>query len=163
MASYLGATITIRTRTEKAKAFRATEGVLQGDTLAPFLFVVSLDKVLRLTYEALPEDVGLIMKERLSSRDPALHLSHTAFADDLALLFPTLANARLGIAQLVIEASKANLVINEEKTFFYLFIYFFADDSAREPNTSKPCAVNSTVAPSEILDTKVASSSGRLL
>ena len=39
-----------------SKSFKVTTGVLQGDTLAPFLFMIVLDYVMN----QIPEDHGLI-------------------------------------------------------------------------------------------------------
>ena len=65
-------------------------GVLQGDTLAPYLFIMVLDNVLR----QLP-DVGVLLSDpapRMTARQKKLHtytelrLSTLAFADDVLLL-----------------------------------------------------------------------------
>ena len=50
--------------------FNITSGVLQGDTLAPYLFVICLDYALRISADKHSE-LGLTLEERKSSRHPA--------------------------------------------------------------------------------------------
>ena len=54
--------------------------MLQGDTLAPFLFVVVLDAVLR---DA--QLTGYTLRRRQSSRSPEVRLPFLAFANDVEL------------------------------------------------------------------------------
>ena len=61
--------------------FKILAGVLQGDTLAPFSFIIALDYALR---EATREDnIGFTLTECQSRRHPAIHITDTDFADDL--------------------------------------------------------------------------------
>ena len=64
--------------------FSILAGVLQGDTLAPLLFIIVLDYVLRTAIDN--DDLGFTLKERRSSRHPAVKVTDTDFADDIALL-----------------------------------------------------------------------------
>ena len=63
--------------------FDIIAGVLQGDTLAPYLFIIVLDYVLR----------NLDQKKNLSRRYPAEMLKDADFADDLTLLSDKIGNA----------------------------------------------------------------------
>ena len=58
-------------------------GVLQGDQLAPFLFIICLDYALRTAIS--PSD-GSTLKRRQSSRHPEEVLSDLENADEIALL-----------------------------------------------------------------------------
>ena len=58
-------------------------GVLQGDLLAPFLFIICLDFALR---TAISDSDGLILKRRRSRRYPAETLADVDYSDDIALL-----------------------------------------------------------------------------
>jgi len=60
-----------------SEPFEVTMGVLQGDTLAPFLFVVVLDYSL----QKFPGNYGFIIQH-----DPYHNLSVLEFANDIALL-----------------------------------------------------------------------------
>ena len=94
--------------------FSTTSGVLQGDTLAPFLFVILLDWVLRV---ALPsEEDGFLLRRRTSSRHPEKRLSVLGYADDLALLSSSEDGAQRMFNSLVATAAKVGLHINTKKT-----------------------------------------------
>ena len=47
--------------------FKILTGVLQGDTLAPYLFILVLDYVLRKTFEGREEELGFKLHRRKSS------------------------------------------------------------------------------------------------
>lgn len=66
-------------------------GILQGDTLAPFLFIVVVDYVLRMSVDTI-NSKGYQLKLRRSTRYPAEYLMDTA--DDIALISQSLANAQ---------------------------------------------------------------------
>jgi hypothetical protein len=52
MAVYYGTTAHVRTADGVSESFPLTTGVLQGDTLAPYLFIIVLDYIMR---RAIPE------------------------------------------------------------------------------------------------------------
>ena len=64
--------------------FDIVSGILQGDALAPFLFIIVLDYVLRITVGAGCEK-GLLIHPRRSRRHPSVHVTDLDFADDLAI------------------------------------------------------------------------------
>jgi hypothetical protein len=88
-------------------------GVLQGDTLAPILFVIGLDYVLR---QSMNSEHGLVTKPRQSRRHPAKTITVLDFADDLALLSNTVSNAQLLLNNLEHAAAQVGLRINHRKT-----------------------------------------------
>lgn len=80
-------------------------GILQGDTCAPYLFVLCLDYVLR---QALPKECesnGFTYEPRQSSQHPAKTLTDTDFADDIALLSQSIAGAQKMLLDVEREAS----------------------------------------------------------
>ena len=65
--------------------FHITAGVLQRDTLAPFLFVIVLDYALRKAINGREHDLGLTIKPRHSRNDIGVAVTDLDFADDIAL------------------------------------------------------------------------------
>ena len=65
--------------------FLTNLGILQGDVLAPFIFIVVLDYILRNSVDKDPS-LGLTLHKARSRRYPAIHLSDLDFADDLAAI-----------------------------------------------------------------------------
>ncbi|XP_068711831.1 uncharacterized protein [Montipora foliosa] len=70
--------------------FVIATGVLQGDLLAPFLFIICLDFALR---TAISDSDGLILKRRRSRRYPTETLADLDYSDDIALLENTIESA----------------------------------------------------------------------
>ena len=63
-------------------------GVLQGDTLAPYLFIICLDYVLRTSIDKMKDSGFKLIKER-SRRYSAHTISDADYTDDIALLANT--------------------------------------------------------------------------
>ena len=64
--------------------FEIAAGVLQGDTLALHIFIVTLDYALR---EATKDtSTGFMLEKREGSRKPAVYITDTDLANDLALI-----------------------------------------------------------------------------
>ena len=64
--------------------FNIVTGVLQRDTLAPYLFIFCLDNVLRTSIDLMKENVFKLAKER-SRRYPAQTITDADYADNIAL------------------------------------------------------------------------------
>ena len=95
--------------------FETLIGVLQGDTLAPFLFIIALDYILR---NCMSPDYGLTILPRQSRRVPAVTVTDLDFADDLALLSNTIQDAQSLLHDLEVAAEKVGLFMNASKTEF---------------------------------------------
>ena len=63
-------------------------GVLQGDTLAPYLFIICLDYVLRTLIDKIREN-GFELTKKRSRRYPAKTITDADYADDIAILANT--------------------------------------------------------------------------
>ena len=106
----------------ETEEFDIQAGVLQGDTLAPFLFIIVLDYCLR---QAIPEDkaqeLGFTITPRQSRRIGKETITDLGFADDLALLSDTVDQAQELLLALERHAAKIGLQINSKKTEYMSF------------------------------------------
>ena len=81
---YKDTVVQVITPDGKSELFEVIVGVLQGDTLALFLFIIALDYALR---EVIREkSISFMLKKRQVSRESATFITDTDFAYDLALL-----------------------------------------------------------------------------
>lgn len=78
----------------ETEMFDITTGVLQGDTLAPFLFVIVLDYAISKAMAVKEEELGFTITPRRSRRHPKVALADLGFADDVALLSDEIAHLR---------------------------------------------------------------------
>ena len=72
--------------------FDISAGVLQGDTLAPYIFIICLDYVLRKALDK-NNELGFTLAKRKSKRYPAMKITNADYADDLAVLADVLKDA----------------------------------------------------------------------
>ena len=68
--------------------FIIVAGVLQGDTLASYLFIICLDYVLRTSTDEIREN-GFELTKKRSRRYPAKTITDADYADDIAILANT--------------------------------------------------------------------------
>ena len=112
---YTNTTAAIYTPDGETQQIDIKAGILQGDTLAPFLFILVVDYILRVSVDQNTES-GLEIQPRRSSRQPARHLTDTDVADDLPLISGTLANTQSLLTSLEKAANCVDLYLNESKT-----------------------------------------------
>ena len=93
--------------------FKTTSGVLQGDALSPYLFIVLLDYALKKT---LQDDVGFVVRKRNGRRHPAIYVDVHAYADDSCLLAESIADVECSLHRLETSAAEIGLTINYNKT-----------------------------------------------
>ena len=96
--------------------FEITAGVLQGDTLAPFLFIIVLDYAMRKAMAGCEEDLGFTLTPRKSRRYPKEVLADLDFADDIALLSDAINQAQQLLYRVETECKKVGLGLNGPKT-----------------------------------------------
>ena len=106
---------TILTPDGETEHFDILADILEGDTLAPFLFIIVIDYIMRVSVDTKKEN-GLLYQPRRSYRYPALHITDADFADDIALLPDNLANAQALLSALESAANGTGLYLNETKT-----------------------------------------------
>ena len=68
--------------------FDIVAGVLQGDTLAPYLFIICLDYVVRTLIDKIGEN-GFMLTKKSSRRYPAKAITYADYTDDRAILANT--------------------------------------------------------------------------
>jgi hypothetical protein len=97
--------------------FDIIAGVLQGDTLAPFIFIICLDYVLRFALDK-NQDLGFTLTKQRSRRHPAIKITDVDYADDLAVTTDDLKDATALLQNIEKTALEIGLHINAEKTEF---------------------------------------------
>ena len=65
--------------------FDIVVGMLQRDTLAPYMFIICLDYMLRTSIDLMKENSFKLVKKR-SRRYPPQIITDTGYADDIVLL-----------------------------------------------------------------------------
>ena len=85
MMLYRNMKVKVRSPDGGTDYFDIVADVLQGDTLAPYLFIICLDYVLRTSIDRTKENSSKLTKER-SRRYPAQTIMDADYADDIALL-----------------------------------------------------------------------------
>ena len=63
--------------------FKIVAGVLQGDTLAPFVFLIVLDFVMRHAADSQKLELGFELERRRSRKNPPVIVTDMDFADDI--------------------------------------------------------------------------------
>ena len=100
--------------------FNIVAGVLQGDTLAPYLIIICLDCLLRTSIDKMKNNGSKLTKER-SRRYTAQTITDADYADDIALLANTSTQAETPLHSLEREASGISLYVNTHKTEYMCF------------------------------------------
>lgn len=93
--------------------FRITTGVLQGDVLAPFLFIIAVDYIMVKS----ENDFGFRLSTTKSSRVFS-NIADLDYADDIALLESNTSRATAQVNELASNAREVGLEINIKKTEF---------------------------------------------
>ena len=88
---YKNTKVKIRSPDEDTDYFDIVAGVLQGDKLAPHLFIIRLDYVLSTSIDSMKENCFTLAKERRTY--PAQTITDADNADDIVILANTPAQA----------------------------------------------------------------------
>ena len=100
--------------------FDIVAGVLQGNTLAPYLFIICLDYVLRTSIDQMKDSGFKLAKER-SRRYSEQTIMDANYADDIALLENTPAQAKNQLHSLEWAANGIGLSVNADKMEYMCF------------------------------------------
>ena len=100
--------------------FNIVAGVLQGDTLALYLFIICLDHVLRTSIDKIRKNSFELTKKR-SRRYPAKTITDVDYANDIAILANTPNQAKTLLHSLEQAAAGIGLHVNAHKTEYMCF------------------------------------------
>ena len=99
--------------------FNIVAGVLQGDTLAPYLFIICLDYALRTSIYN--EEKSFELTKKRSRRYPAKTITATDYADDIAILANAPAQAETQLHSLERATAGIGVHVNPHKTEYMCF------------------------------------------
>ena len=103
---------------EATDFFFKTTGILRGDTLAPYLFIIVVDYILRISFDPI-NNHGLTLQKKSTSY-PSNHITDLDYADCIALLSDKVNNAEILLQLLETAAHKVGLTLNSTKTEYML-------------------------------------------
>ena len=98
-----------------SELFDILAGVLQGDTLAPYIFIIVVDYCMRQALDAHPE-LGLTLTPARSRRVKSVHFSDVEFADDIGLIADSIADIQSILSRVESAANAVGLYMNVGKT-----------------------------------------------
>ena len=120
MILYRNTKVKVRSPDGDTEYFDIVAGVLQWDTLAPYLFIICLDCVLRTSIDKIREN-GFELTKKRSKRYPAKTITDADYADDLALLANTPNQAETLLHSLERAAADIGLHDNAHKTEYMCY------------------------------------------
>ena len=120
MILYRNTKVKVRSPDGDTEYFNIVAGVLQGDTLAPYLFIICLDYVLRTSIDKIRKN-GFELTKRRSKRYPAKTITDADYADDLALLANTPNQAETLLHSLERATAGIGLYVNANKTEYMCY------------------------------------------
>ena len=100
--------------------FHIVAGVLQGDTLAPYIFIIYQDYVLRTSSDKMKDNGFKLTKER-SRRYLAQTIQDVDYADDISLLANTPTQAETLLHSLKWAAAGIGINVNADKMEYMCF------------------------------------------
>ena len=109
--------VKVRSPDGDTESFDIIAGVLQGDTLAPYLFIICLDYVLRTSIDKIREN-GFELTLKRSRRHPTKTITD---ADDIAILANTPNQAETLLYSLERAAAGIGLQVNARKTEYMCY------------------------------------------
>ena len=112
--------VKVRSPDGDTEYFDIVAGVLEGDTLAPYLFIICVDYVLRTSLDKIREN-GFELTKKRSRRYPAKTITDPDYAHDIALLANTPNQAETLLHSLERAVAGIGLHVNAHKTEYMYF------------------------------------------
>ncbi|KAJ4939839.1 hypothetical protein JOQ06_029275, partial [Pogonophryne albipinna] len=114
---YAGTRARVVTPDGNSEEFAHPGWVMQGDTLAPFLFIMVLELLrFRKAISGREQDLGFTLTPRRSRRHPTVVLTDLDYADDISLLSDSVEQAQELLNRVESECAKVGLRLNAKKT-----------------------------------------------
>ena len=101
--------------------FEILAGVLQGDILAPYIFIIMIDYAIRQAIDNDALDLGFKLDRKRSRRYNPDVITDLDFADDIALVTEELEQAQDFLHRVQKNTAKIGLHLNSDKTEFMSF------------------------------------------
>ena len=117
---YRNTKVKVRSPDGDTEYFDIVAGVLQGDTLAPYLFIICLDYVLRTSIDKIREN-GFEQTKKRSRRYPTKTITDADYADDIAILANARNQAETLLHSLERAAAGIGLYVNAHKTEYMCY------------------------------------------
>ena len=117
---YFGVKVKVQSPDGDTEYFDIVTGVLQGDTLAPYLFIICLDYVLRTSIDKIRENSFKLTKKR-SRRYPAKTITDANYANDIVILANTPNQAETLLHSLEWAVAGIGLYVNAHKTEYMCY------------------------------------------
>ena len=102
----------------EAEFFEILAGVLQGDTLVPYIFTIMTDYAMRQAIGNDALELGFKLDSKRSRRQNPNEITDLDFADDIALVTEELEHAQDYLYHVEENAAKIGLHLNSDKTEF---------------------------------------------
>ena len=120
MMSYKNTKVKVHSPDRDTDYFNIIAGVLQGDTLAPYLFIIYLDYVLRMSIDKRKNNGFKLAKGR-SGRYPTHTITDADYTDDIVLLANAPTHAETLLYSLERGAVGIDLHVNADKIEYMCF------------------------------------------
>ena len=133
---YTGTKAQVLTPDGITELFDILAGVLQGDTLAPYIFVIVVDYCMHIALDAHPE-LGFTLTPARSRRVKSVHCSDVEFADDIGLIADSIEDMQKILTNVETAANAVGLHMNVGKTK-YLTINLEGQDPEILANSGDP-------------------------
>ena len=117
---YKNTKVKVRLQDGDTEYFDIVAGVLQGETLAPYLFIICLDYVLRTSIDKIREN-GFELTKKRSRRYPAKTITDADYANDIAIRANTPNQAETLLHSLERAAAGIDLHVNAHKTEYMCY------------------------------------------
>ena len=111
---YEGARAKVLSPDGETEYFEILGSVLQGDTLAPYLFTIVIDYIMRMAIDG-KEELGFILNPKRNRQYPAEVITDLDYADDIALICHEIAQAKKLLNRVEAEAAKKCILLQCQK------------------------------------------------